>query len=167
VIIDSISRLRPLIPTPLMRLAYRFGIHVMRVYWFIARPRTRGVKVVLRNDGRVLLVRHTYGDRDWDLPGGTANRNEDPADTVVREMREELGVSPMTLRAMRATNWRPSRKRDEVTLFVADVPDRELRVEAAEIAATRWVSPDAIPDGTARLARAAIARAFWPQNSAQ
>jgi 8-oxo-dGTP pyrophosphatase MutT (NUDIX family) len=162
--VEPLTRLRPLIPTPLLRLAYRFGIHVMRVYWFIARPHTRGVKVVVRNEGRVLLVRHTYGDRHWDLPGGTADGDEAPADTVVREMREELGVSPMTLRLMRATHWRPSGKHDQVTLFVADVPDRDLRVEAAEIAATRWVAPDAIPDGTARLARAAIARAFWPED---
>ncbi len=131
------------------------------MYWFVARPHTRGVKCVVRNDGRVLLVRHTYGDRAWDLPGGTAHAREDPADTVVRELREELGVSPMTLRLLRTTHWRPSGKRDEVSLFVADVPDRDLRVEAAEIAATRWVAPDAIPAGTTRLARAVIARAFW------
>ena len=156
------SHLRSRIPTPLLRLAYRFGIHVMRVYWFIARPHTRGVKVVVRHGGRVLLVRHTYGDRDWDLPGGTAHRDEDASLTVERELEEELGIKPASLRLMRTTHWRPSGKRDEVSLFVADIDDATLRVEMAEIAATRWVDPEALPPGTTRLARAVIARAAWP-----
>ena len=160
--VEHLTRLRPLIPTPLLRLAYRFGIHVMRVYWFVARPHTRGMKVVVRHGGRVLLVRHTYGDRHWDLPGGTAHRDEDPSATAVRELAEELGVTPTTLRLLRTTHWRPSGKRDEVSLFVADIDDPTLHVETAEIAATRWVSPDAIPAGTARLARAVIARSTWP-----
>jgi 8-oxo-dGTP pyrophosphatase MutT (NUDIX family) len=155
-----------LIPTPVLRLAYRVGIHVLRVYWFIARPHTRGVKCVVCHNGRVLLVRHTYGDRSWDLPGGTAERGEDPAVTVARELHEELGVRPVHMRLLRRVHWRPAGKRDEVSLFVVDIDDDRLRVEAAEIAATRWVAPDALPPGTTRLARAVIARSQWPRADA-
>jgi 8-oxo-dGTP pyrophosphatase MutT (NUDIX family) len=164
--VECLTRLRPLIPTPLLRLAYRFGIHVLRVYWFVARPHTRGVKCVVRHDGRVLLVRHTYGDRSWDLPGGTAHHDEDPAVTVARELHEELGVRPVTVRLLRRVHWRPAGKRDEVSLFVVDIADAVLRVDAAEIAATRWVAPDALPPGTTRLARAVIARSRWPEAAA-
>ena len=42
---------------------------------------------------RVLLVRHTYGSRGWDLPGGSMKRGEAPVNAARREMHEELGVT--------------------------------------------------------------------------
>jgi 8-oxo-dGTP pyrophosphatase MutT (NUDIX family) len=124
------------------------------------------VKCVVRHEGRVLLVRHTYGDRSWDVPGGTAQRNEDARDTVARELYEELGVRPVAVRLLRTVQWRPAGKRDQVSLFVVDLDHADLRVDAAEIAATRWVAPDALPPGTTRLARAVIARSRWPHADA-
>ncbi|MFD4023836.1 NUDIX domain-containing protein [Streptomyces sp. NPDC058576] len=47
--------------------------------------------VLLRDPlGRVLLVNPTYKP-GWDLPGGMAEANEPPEETVRRELREELG----------------------------------------------------------------------------
>ena len=92
---DALARL----PVPARRWAYRAAHRVLRVWWFARRPHTRGVKCLLRHDGRVLFIRHTYGDRRvWELPGGGVARGETPAAAVVREAREELGVTPA---------WRP------------------------------------------------------------
>ena len=49
--------------------------------------------VVLRDDRRVALIRrvrdgHTY----FDFPGGDIRAGEQPAETAVREAREDLGV---------------------------------------------------------------------------
>jgi 8-oxo-dGTP diphosphatase len=49
--------------------------------------------VVLRDERRVALIRrirdgHTY----FDFPGGEIRTGEQPADTALREAREELGV---------------------------------------------------------------------------
>jgi 8-oxo-dGTP diphosphatase len=45
--------------------------------------------------GRVLLVRHTYGEKKgrWALPGGHAAHDERLDQTAVREVQEETGVS--------------------------------------------------------------------------
>lgn len=57
----------------------------------------RVVAGLLRRDGRVLLC-HRRSDRTsypdvWDLPGGHVDRSERIADTLVRELAEELGVA--------------------------------------------------------------------------
>jgi 8-oxo-dGTP pyrophosphatase MutT (NUDIX family) len=41
----------------------------------------------------VLLVRHTYGEKNWEVPGGGSHDYESPPDAVVREVREETGLS--------------------------------------------------------------------------
>jgi len=40
----------------------------------------------------VLLVHHTYGRLNWELPGGGAEGSEGPDETAVRELFEETGL---------------------------------------------------------------------------
>jgi len=49
--------------------------------------------VVLDAAGRVLLVRHTYGRLNWELPGGASEPGETFAETALRELREETGLA--------------------------------------------------------------------------
>ena len=42
--------------------------------------------------GRILLVKHTYGRLNWELPGGNSEPHESPTETVMREVREETGL---------------------------------------------------------------------------
>lgn len=52
-----------------------------------------GAAVVIRDsEGRILLVKHTYGKLNWDLPGGAAEENESLEGTAVREVVEETGL---------------------------------------------------------------------------
>ena len=43
--------------------------------------------------GRVLLVHHTYGRLNWELPGGLGEEGEAPDETAKRELLEETGVN--------------------------------------------------------------------------
>ena len=61
-----------------------------RVLW---APTAMGVAaLVLDDQGRVLLVRHSYNP-GWRLPGGGVGRGEPPAGAVLREMQEEVGLA--------------------------------------------------------------------------
>lgn len=42
--------------------------------------------------GRVLLVRHSYGRRNWELPGGASLPREEPDATARRELEEETSL---------------------------------------------------------------------------
>lgn len=68
-------------------------VYMARSVWRIRQPRfTAGVvAVVLNDEGQVLLVEHVFHPHNpWGLPGGWVDRDEDPAETVLRELREEL-----------------------------------------------------------------------------
>jgi 8-oxo-dGTP diphosphatase len=51
--------------------------------------------VVRTTDGQVLLLRHRFwpADSQWAFPGGFAKRGETFQQTVVREVREETGLT--------------------------------------------------------------------------
>lgn len=107
---------------PVPRLIARFLYRVHRARLWVTRPLTLGVRLILVNDGSVLLVRHTYHD-GWLLPGGGVAKGEMLEDAARREAREELGivVGPMRLHGV-YTNFYEY-KSDHVVVFSAsDVP---------------------------------------------
>ncbi|MCW3055546.1 MAG: hydrolase [Chthonomonadales bacterium] len=48
---------------------------------------------IVDGEGRVLLVKHTYGRLNWELPGGIGEVDESPCETAVREVKEETGLT--------------------------------------------------------------------------
>jgi 8-oxo-dGTP pyrophosphatase MutT (NUDIX family) len=136
---------------PLLRLAFRVGYRVLHVWWVVAQPRTRGVKCVLTRGAEILLVRHTYGDgRRWELPGGGIKRREQPGQAARREIREELGIDVDDWILLGDLFARIDGKRDRLWCFTAEVGDRALALDRAEIAAAEWFSRDRLPERTSR-----------------
>ncbi len=135
------------LPVPLARLAYRAAYRLAQFWWFVARPDVVGVKFVLRDGDRVLLVRHTYGDRGcWEVPGGHAQSGEEPARAARREAREELGVDSDGWRALGVLTAGTDHKRETIHCFEADRPPGvALRFAFAELQEVRWVDPAAPP----------------------
>lgn len=67
-----------------------------RMAWLLHAKFGVGVCGVVRaDDGRVLLLRHRLWppDGQWGFPSGFARRGELLSDTIVREVREETGLT--------------------------------------------------------------------------
>ncbi len=74
-----------------VRAGYRLGYLMLRVWWFVRRPQTRGAAVALWHNGQVLLVRTSYRNC-YSLPGGFAQRGEPSEQAARRELQEEVGI---------------------------------------------------------------------------
>ncbi|HEY9153301.1 MAG TPA: NUDIX domain-containing protein [Anaerolineales bacterium] len=114
-----------------------------RIYCFIFRPVTLGVRVMLIEKGQVLLVRHTYID-GWFMPGGGVKRGETLDHAARREAHEETGATLNDLRLVGAyTNFKEW-KNDHNILFLST--DFSTTGEHdREIAELRFFSLDDLP----------------------
>ena len=63
------------------------------------------VRAAVFSEGRVLLVRE-ISDRAWTLPGGWADVNETPAESVVREVSEESGFEARAIKLAAVYDYR-------------------------------------------------------------
>lgn len=119
---------------------------------------TLGVRAITTDDqGRILLVKHTYL-HGWWLPGGGVDRGETTHKAVVRELREEAGVittsEPRLLSLHSNERFFPG---DHVAVFHIDRFEVGERTSHGEIAEIGWFAPDALPDDTTKATRARIA----------
>ena len=66
-----------------------------RIVWLLVPKFMVGaVAVILNDQGQILIFRHTYRkDHPWGLPGGWLDHDEESFDTIVRELREEAGMT--------------------------------------------------------------------------
>ena len=63
--------------------------------------------IILDNDGRILLVKHSYGKLNWEIPGGLSEQNESAEDTAKREVIEETGLD-VTVGRMTGVYYEPA-----------------------------------------------------------
>jgi 8-oxo-dGTP pyrophosphatase MutT (NUDIX family) len=144
------------LPVGIRRICYRVAHRLLRVYWFVVRPTTDGAKCLLTNGDQVLLVRHTYGEGEWDLPGGTIRRGEPPADAARREMHEELGVMIDDWTSLGRIDGRVHHHPNRLHCFHAELDHDTLVFDHGEIAAGCWFPRDRLPAGTGAYARQII-----------
>jgi 8-oxo-dGTP pyrophosphatase MutT (NUDIX family) len=120
------------------RVALRIAYRLLQLRWLLTRPSTRGVKCVVTDGDLVLLVRHTYGHRWWDLPGGGVKRNEAPATAARREMGEELSLHRDDWVELGEVQARIHSRRDTLHCFGVDLRAPEITIDRGELATAGW-----------------------------
>jgi ADP-ribose pyrophosphatase YjhB (NUDIX family) len=116
-----------------------------RLYCFLFRPKTLGVRVMLVQNGQVLLVRHTYLS-GWYLPGGAVNRGETVEQAARREVSEEVGGKMGALNLLGTYTHFGEQKSDHNALFLCTDFTFSGKKDK-EIAEVRFFPLDALPEG--------------------
>jgi 8-oxo-dGTP pyrophosphatase MutT (NUDIX family) len=127
------------------RAAYRVAYRLLWLTAFVRAPRGQGAKAALVCDGELLLVRHTYGPKRWELPGGGVRRREAPDAALRRELDEELGLGAAGATALAVIHGPGRMQRHRTHLYRVDVASNHLTPDPVEIAEARWCDPAALP----------------------
>lgn len=127
----------------------------------LSRRLSLGVRgIVLDQEGRVLLVEHTYL-HGWYLPGGGVERGETAEAAVVRELMEEGGVRVIGRpRLLSIHDNRRLFPGDHVLVYRVDRWEPCPMTAVREIARVGWFHPDALPDTVTPSTRLRLAEAL-------
>ncbi|HEY3608397.1 MAG TPA: NUDIX hydrolase [Pseudonocardiaceae bacterium] len=131
------------------------GVHFEQ---YVLRMPKAAMTVVLDDAGeRVLLIwRHRFvPDRwTWELPGGYVDSNEDPAITAAREVEEETGWRPRSIRPLAAFQPITGTADFENLIYLAEgAEDTGKAADINEAARVEWIALDTIRE---RLANGEI-----------
>ena len=107
--------------------------------------------VVVRGDGRLLLLQHV-GEDGWRFPAGFADLGENLAYTAVREVREETGlhIQPQRIMAVysspRLNHTYPNGDKIKNTgvMFRAKLLGGDVRLDPNEVREMAWVLPEEV-----------------------
>lgn len=117
---------------------------IRRIYQFILRPVNLGVRIMLIQNGKVLLVRHVYQD-GWFMPGGGMKRRETIEQAARRECYEEAGVEMKKMELFgiffHFTEW----KSDHIALFLSEDFTMSDKKDS-EIAEKKFFPLDDLPE---------------------
>jgi 8-oxo-dGTP pyrophosphatase MutT (NUDIX family) len=125
-------------------------------------PKVGACAAVVDADGRVLVGRRT-DDGTWCLPGGWVDPDESPAETAVREAREEIGVGIETIRLVDVFTRRANAGHGPHSavgiVYLCRIVDGTPGA-SHEISESRFMHPDDVPawhELHEQYARAAVA----------
>lgn len=139
-----VSPARPIFENQFLRLSSvlaDFGS--LQKEYFVIDKGTRVGGLIVRGD-EVLLVRQyrfLIDEDSWEIPGGGVDQNESPSDALVRECREEAGVSCLQPEPMFSYRLGLDMMDAHIYLFrVRDFSEVAPAVQNTETEAREWVS---------------------------
>ena len=114
-----------------------------------------GARALVVKDDEVLLIRHTY-EGGWYTIGGAVERRETYSQAVIRELQEEVGVTPAEPPILFGIYFNIYFGRDD---YIAFYIVKEFRIEEAhshEIAEQKWFKFTDLPENISPATRRRI-----------
>jgi len=102
--------------------------------------------IILNEQDSVLLVKHSYGRLNWELPGGGNEEGESIVETVLREVREETGLQVIAVHTS-GIYYEPETGMHHFVFWCRpqDGTFSDLHIDNDEITECVFWSPDALP----------------------
>ena len=122
--------------------------HFFRYWLSILRGEegSQGVRIIIIDDRRVLLVSHWYAPWAWTLPGGGVNSGETPELAASREAYEETGFKINSIAGEIGTYTGSMGRRDRLTVYYTGDFEGSLAMKPnLEIMARSWFDLDTLP----------------------
>jgi 8-oxo-dGTP pyrophosphatase MutT (NUDIX family) len=131
---------------------------LLRLNWLIRRPRTFGAHALALTPERMLILVKLRYAPGWRLPGGGRRADEDPRVAVLRELREEIGMTAHgRVRVGPELEQQPYFKRDLASILVVEDVRYRPRRWSWEVEAIREAPIDSLPTDLAPIAAEWIA----------
>lgn len=120
-------------------------------YWKLFKIKTKGVRIMLIHEEKMILVRHWYNSL-WVMPGGGIHKHETPEQAAIREIKEELGIDIKQLDYLLGVYSNIVKgKNDTVYCFVVEL-DSQIEISCKkfniEISDIIWSSIYSFPPDT-------------------
>ncbi|MFA5742734.1 MAG: NUDIX domain-containing protein [Candidatus Paceibacterota bacterium] len=124
-----------------------------KIYWKIFKPKSVGVRVLVKKEESILLVKHHYC-KSFYLPGGGVKKGEAPMEAARRELSEECGLFLKNFKLLGKYLNDYEGKKDDIFLFLAKTEREEGLKPGLEIESCNYFPLDLLPadlsPGTAR-----------------
>lgn len=132
------------------RALERIGVLAFFTAWplfFVYLRRSERTRVILHDEGKVLVVRNWVSDGTWQLPGGGLHPRENVIAGALREVHEETGImlEQRQLRFVAEREYRRYGHRFRFHVFVTQGFDAsQMHRQAHEISRIEWIDHRAL-----------------------
>lgn len=117
--------------------------------------KTVGVRALIVEYGKILLVKHTYR-QGWYLPGGGVNAKETAEQAVIRETFEEVGGKISKRPELLGVFYNPYHGWDDYVILYKVVVDSYEKIFSREIAEWHWFDINNLPQDTSAATKKRI-----------
>jgi len=133
-------------PKEIKKVMIKVSRFLQKIYWFIFKPKTYGVKCLVDYEGKILLVKLSYAHKGWTIPGGGVDRGESFEEAAKRELKEETGIVANKLKKVKEYISTEYYKYDTVEIFYTKVNTDKVTPDYLETIDYLWFDPkDPLP----------------------
>jgi ADP-ribose pyrophosphatase YjhB (NUDIX family) len=127
------------------KLYYFFRNPIYKLYCFIFRPKSLGVKIIIENHNKILMIRIGYAHKKWTFPGGGVKKGESFEKAALREIEEEVGIKTLHLVEMGEYLSDSNFKKNIVKCFYLYTDSSLIKIDNFEVIESGWYDPKEFP----------------------